>query len=231
MMRGHAVRYLGWQLLDRTGPRLLSAWLVVVGLCAPLAFARPDRPVPPQALESMFQALHFQLACLAVIILFHGIVAEDRVKGYYRFYLAKPVSPLWFYGQSAALAVVAMVGFSGGFVAIYSLLVAPVWDWHVMVSGAALGLLVGGLLFALSTVTQRDWLWAVIALVVTSVLRSRFPRGESAVGQVLHVVLPPNHLTNETALSGSEWAWVAAWALGFVALGMAVLRQRPLGED
>jgi hypothetical protein len=231
MMRGNAVRYVGWQLLDRTGPRLLTAWLIVAGLCAPMGLGRPDRAANPELLQTLFQNLHFQLACLAVIILFHGIVAEDRVKGYYRFYLAKPVSPLWFYGQSAGLAVAAMVLFSAGFVAIFSLLVVPLWDWHVLASGAVLGLLVGGMLFALSTITQRDWLWMVVAMVGTSVLRSRFPRARSTVGWVLHVVLPPNHLTNETTLSAAEWAWVAVWAVGFLAIGMAVLRRRPLGED
>jgi hypothetical protein len=85
-MRGSVWRYLGWQVRDRTGPRLLAAWLVVAALCLPLEFSQPDR-----AARSMFQSLHFQLACLAVIVLFHGIVAEDRVKGYYRFNLAKPV--------------------------------------------------------------------------------------------------------------------------------------------
>jgi hypothetical protein len=226
MMRGTVWRYLGWQVLDRTGPRLLAAWLVVAALCLPLEFSQPDR-----AARAIFQSLHFQLACLAVIVLFHGIVAEDRVRGYYRFYLAKPVSPLWFYGQSVGLAVAAMVAFSAGYVAIFSLLVLPVWDWHVLTSAAALGLLVGGMMFALSTITQRDWLWMIVAVVATSILRSRFPRAESTVGRVLHVALPPNQLTNEAALSAPEWAWLAAWAGGFLALGMLVLRRRPLGED
>jgi hypothetical protein len=231
MMRGHAVRYVAWQLLDRTGPRLLAAWLVAAAFCLPIRATLPDPPPSPEMVSSLFRSLHFQLACLAVVVLFHGIVAEDRVKGYYRFYLAKPVSPLWFYGQSAALALGAMVAFSAGYVAIFSLGVRPVWDWHILTSGAALGLLIGGMLFALSTITQRDWVWMIAAIVATTMLRSRFPETESPAGRVLHVLLPPNHLTDERALTASAWAWVAAWAVGLFVLGLVVLRKRPLGED
>jgi hypothetical protein len=232
MMRGAAVRYLGWQLVDRTGPRLLAGWLVAVGLCVLLHFASTGGPAPPpEVVSSMFRTVHFQLACLAVVILFHGIVAEDRVKGYFRFYLAQPVSPLWFYGQSAMLAVLAMVIFSAGYVAIFSLAVVPVWDWRVLTSGLALALLIGGVMFALSTVTQRDWIWMVVAIVGIATLRSRFPRAKSPFGAVLHAVLPPNHLLNELALTLRQWVWVATWAAALFALGMLVLRKRPLGED
>jgi hypothetical protein len=232
MTRGAAVRYLGWQVLDRTGPRLLAAWLVVAALCVPMRMSLPGgQPPPPEALSSIFRTLHFQLACLAVVILFHGIVAEDRVKGYFRFYLAQPVSPLWFYGQSAMLAVLAMVTFSAGYVAIFSLAVVPVWDWRVLTSGLGLGLLIGGVMFALSTITQRDWIWMVVAIVAITMLRARFPRAKSPVGAMLHAVLPPNHLLNELALTVPQWVWVAAWAAALFALGMLVLRKRPLGED
>jgi hypothetical protein len=71
----------------------------------------------------------------------------------------------------------------------------------------------------------------IVAVVATSILRSRFPRAESTVGRVLHVALPPNQLTNEATLSAPEWAWLVAWAGGLFALGMLVLRRRPLGED
>lgn len=231
MMRGRVLRYAAWQLLDRTGPRLLAAGLVAAAFCLPVRATLPNPPPPPEMVSALFRSMHFQLACLAVVVLFHGIVSEDRVKGYYRFYLAKPVSPLWFYGQSAALALGAMVTFSAAFVTIFSLWVRPVWDWRIVTSGAALGLLIGGMLFALSTITQRDWVWMIVAIVATTMLRSRFPSTESSVGRVLHILLPPNHLTDERALSAPEWAWLVAWAVGLFALGLVVLRLRPLGED
>jgi hypothetical protein len=231
MTRGQALRYVGWQLLDRTGPRLLGAWLVAAVFCLPIRAAIPDPPLPPETLSMMFRSLHFQLACLAVVVLFHGIVAEDRAKGYYRFYLAKPVSPLWFYGQSAVLGIGATVAFSAGFVTIFSLGVRPLWDWQVLTSGVTLGLLIGGMLFALSTITQRDWVWMLVAIFATTVVRMRFPASESFLGRVLHAVLPPNHLTNEAALTVPQWAWVATWALGLFGVGLLVLKWRPLGED
>ncbi len=231
MTRGEVLRYLGWQVRDRTGPRILVPWLITAAICLPLHFAMTsDGPPSPEPLGRMVQGLYFQLACLAVVVLFHGIVAEDRTKGYYRFYLAKPVSPLWFYGQSFVLAVVGMLVFTAGFLTIFSLAVHPAWHWRLLTSGAALGLLIGGMIFAFSTVSSLDWLWMIGAVIAASYLRARFPRGESALGKVLHAVLPPNQLVDEATLTAGEYAWVAGWGIGLFALGLLVLRRRPLGE-
>ncbi len=232
MTRGEVLRYLGWQVRDRTGPRLLVAWLIVAALCLPLHFAvKGDAAPSPETLRSMVQGMYVQLAGLAVVVLFHGIVAEDRTKGFYRFYLAKPVSPLWFYGQSYVLAVAGMLVFTAGFLAIFSLAVHPAWHWRLLTSGTALALVIGGMIFALSTVTARDWIFMILILILSSSLRARFPAGRSTLGKVFNAALPPNQLTDEAVLTSGEWAWVAAWGVGLFALGLFILRRRPLGED
>ncbi len=232
MTRGEVLRYLGWQVRDRTGPRILVGWLIVAALCLPLHFAVKDDPPPsPETLAGMVHGMYVQLAGLAVVILFHGIVAEDRTKGYYRFYLAKPVSPLWFYGQSYVLAVAGMLVFTAGFLAIFSVAVIPAWHWRLLTTGAALGLLIGGMIFALSTVTARDWIFMILAIITSTALRARFPSDRSTLGKVLNAVLPPNQLTDEATLTAGEWAWVAGWGIGLFAIGLLVLRRRPLGED
>ncbi len=231
MMRGQAARYLGRMFVDRTGPRILVSWIIVAAICLPLHFVVKNSPPPPAQLGNMVQGMHTQLAFLAVVVLFHGIVAEDRVKGYYRFYLAKPVSPLWFYGQSYLLAQAAMVVFTAGFLAIFSLSVTPAWEWGLLTSAVALGVLIGGMIFALSTVTQRDWIWMLVMAILISVLRARFPKERSTLGRVVNAVLPPNHLVDEKSLSLGQWAWVIGWGVGLFLVGLWVLRSRPLGED
>jgi hypothetical protein len=231
MMRGEALRYLRFQVLDRTGPRVLAAWLIVAALLLPLHFAMRNSPPSPQALLPMVSQLHFQLACLAVVILFHGIVSEDRARGYFRFYLSKRVSPIWFYAQSVVLAVLAMLLFTAGFMALFSWAIVPLWSWSLIVSSSAIGLLIGGLIFLFSTMGQRDWLWMIVVTITATILRSRFPRADSTLGKVLYAILPPNHLVNEPTLTVGQWAWVGGWALGLFVLGFWLLRTRPLGED
>lgn len=230
-MRGNAFRYLGQQFIDRTGPRIVVAWIIVAAICLPVHFMQRNNPMPSAQLGTIAQSIHFQVACLAMIALFHGIVAEDRSRGYYRFYLAKPVSPLWFYGQSQVLAILAMLIFTAGFLGIFSLAVAPAWHWELLVPSLTLGILVGSLVFALSTVTTRDWILMIVIVIAISVTRHRFPAAQSTLGAVLNAVLPPNHLVGDTSLTAAHWAWIGGWGLGFFLLGLAVLRYRPLGED
>ena len=230
-MRGAAFRYLGQQVLDRTGPRILVAWIIVGAICLPVHFLERSNPLPPLQVTSIAQSIHFQVACIAMLALFHGIVAEDRSRGYYRFYLAKPVSPLWFYGQSHLVAILAMLVFTAGYLVIFSLAVAPAWRWELLVPSATLGILVGSLVFALSTVTTRDWILMIVIVIALSVTRHRFPADKSTLGAVLNAVLPPNHLVGVTTLTAAQWAWVGGWGLAFFLAGLAVLRFRPLGED
>ncbi len=231
MMRGEALRYAGWQIWDRTGPRLLGSLVMAAAVSLPLHFAMRNSPPPRDMLSNMVAQMHLQFAFVSMVLLFNGIVAEDRSKGYFRFYLAKPASPLWFYGQSYLLAVAAMPLWSAGFVTIFSLAVSPLWPWHLVPMALAQGLLLGGLVFAFSTALgQRDGMWMIVALTATSLLRAWYPASDSALGRVLHVVLPPTHLLDER-LTASQWVWLGSWGIGLFALGLVVLRVRPLGED
>ena len=230
MMRGQALRYLGWMTFDRTMPRLLACWVIIAAICLPMHFAMRNSAPPPEVLAGMVRQLHTQFVWISVLVIFHGIIAEDRTRGFYRFYLAKPVSPLWFYGQSYVLGLAATVLYSAGFAVIFSLMVKPAWSFAYMKNGLANGLLVGGLLFVFSALMARDWFGMVVILVATAILRGRYPADASTTGKVLNAVLPPIHLMNGNP-TAAQWAWIAAWGLGFVALGLLVLRRRPLGED
>jgi hypothetical protein len=218
---------------DRTGPRVLASLTVVAAICLPLHFAMKDHSPPPEQLTSIVLGLYQQFAAIAAVVLFHGIVSEDRTKGYFRFYLAKPVSPLWLYGQSFVLAVLGMLAFSAGFLVIFSFAVQPAWEWRVVTYGLGLALLLGGLIFCFSPLSRHDWLWMIITIVSATVLRGRFPASGtngSAFGRVVEAVLPPNQLLFEQ-LTAIQWVWLGGWGLGLFVLGMLILWRRPLGED
>lgn len=231
MMRGHVLRYLGWQVWDRTGPRLLVMLLITAAVSLPAHFAVRDEPPSPEQLERFASGFFTQLLYLGLVIFFHGIVAEDRTRGYFRFYLAKPASPLWFYGQSFVLGVAGMLVFTAGFLAIFSVAVGPAWLWTLLTPALATALLMGGMVFLFSTISARDWLWMIVVAIGATILRHRFPAGASPTGRILNAVLPPNHLVDESTLSAAQWAWIVAWAAGLIVLAMVVLRRRPLGED
>ncbi len=230
MMRGHALRYAGWQIWDRTGPRLLASWLIVAFVCLPLHFAVQHSAPPPEDLAQMAHVLNSQFGWLTAIVLFHGIVAEDRTRGFFRFYLAKPVSATWYYGQSHVLAVLATAAWSAGFVVMFSLAVRPAWTWGLVLNGLALGLLVGGLLFFFSTITARDWMAMLAMVLAAALLRARWPRQGSSLGKMIDAALPPSHLLGQTLTAG-QWAWLAGWSLALFILGLLVLWRRPLGES
>jgi hypothetical protein len=230
MIRGQALRYAGWQIWDRTGPRLLASLLIVAFICLPLHFAVRHSAPPPEILAQMAHGLHSQFGWITAIVLFHGIVAEDRTRGFFRFYLAKPVSVTWFYGQAHLLAVLATATWSAGFIVMFSLAVHPAWNWGLVLNGLALGLLLGGLLFFFSTITGRDWLAALGVVLIAALTRARWPGADSSLGKVLDAVLPPTHLLG-TSLTAGQWVWLGGWSLGLFALGLLILRRRPLGED
>lgn len=231
-MRGHALRYLGWQLLDRAGPRVLGGWFVAAGFLSILYMAtRRDMPSPEQV-EMILGQMHFQLGFIFLLLLMNGIVAQDRLQGFFRFYLAKPVSPVWFYGQHALLAFAGMLAASSFFITAGSLLLRPVWPWHLLAPATAMFLLFGMGIFLCSTFVKHDWLLAGVVLIAAAIAKDRWPRSSGRLGEVLHSALPPTHLMGWNKVpDAGQWAWIAAWGLGMFSVALLVLRLRPLGED
>jgi len=231
-MRGHALRYLWWQIVDRTGPRILAAVAVSGGFLGILYMAmREDKPSPAIA-ENVLGQLHYQLVFMFILLLLNGVVSQDRIQGWYRFYLAKPVSPSWFYGQHAVLALLGLLAASAVFITLGSLLIQPIWNWHHMGPAVAAFLLYGMMMFLWSTLVKHDWLVGGLLLIGSAVAKSRWKPGTGALGDLLHRVLPPTHLLGwNRDLTAAQWAWVAGWGVGLLILALLVLRFRPLGED
>ena len=230
-MRGHVLRYLGWQIWDRTGPRVLASWFIMLALTAAVHTGVSRGAPPDESLRQIMAQLHQQMVFISMILLTHGIVATDRTQGFFRFYFAKPVSPVWFYGQSLVLAFIGLIAASAGFVVFASWLIKPLWPWALVLNAIALFALFGLLMFVLSMVTRFDWLFLILIVVLSLFLRARWPADKGGAGRVLDAVLPPTHLIGWSVHpTTSQWLWLGGWSLGLFLLGLAILRFRPIGE-
>lgn len=231
-MRGQAFRYTGYMLLDRHVPRLLGSITMAAALLLPIWIAVSRHDLPPAQAANLQAQMHQTVAFIAALLCANGIISVDRFQNYFRFYLAKPVSPLWFYGEQIVLAGITVVAVSAAYVVVFAATVTPLWTWALLQRALALWLLIGMPIVAFSALSRHDWLWGIVPWLLAAVLRGHWPRGESTVGDVLHAVLPPYHLMgNEAVLTASGWLWMAAWALGFFALTLVLLAWRPMAED
>lgn len=230
-MRGQALRYLGWQVWDRTGPRLLASWFIMLALSAALHTGMSDGGPPDDRLRPILEQLHQQMIFISMLLLTHGIVSADRTMGYFRFYFAKPVSPVWYYGQALILAFAALVAASAGWVVFSSWLLKPMWQWSLLLNAVALFALFGLLMFVFSMLTRYDWLFLILVVVLCLFLRARWPASRGGVGPLLDAVLPPTHLIGwNVHPTAPQWLWLGGWSLGLFLVGLAILRWRPIGE-
>ncbi len=232
MMRGQAFRYTGWMLIDRHVPRLAGSLAMSAAFMLPLWIATRRHELPAAQAANIQGQIHQTVAFVAVLLCANGIIGTDRFQNYFRFYLAKPISPLWFYGEHIVLAGFTAVAVSAGYVTVFALTVQPLWTWALLERAVVLWLLIGMPIVVLSTLSRQDWLWGIVPWLLSAVLRGRWPKGQSTLGDVLHAVLPPYHLMgNDSVITTGGWLWMVGWALGFFALTMALLARRPLAED
>lgn len=232
MMTGQALRYVWWQIRDRAGRRALICIVIALAFSIPVFVAAGDGNLPANAGGQMLQAMFVQLSLVFALVMTTGLIANDRRQGWYRFYLAKPVSPVWFYGQAIVLAALGMVVASLGFVAIFSRALDVSWTWRPAADGLLTFGLVGMTVIFWSSLVRRDWVAGLVTYIVILMARDAFRRGEGVVGDVLNVVLPPMHLVGGLrSLSSGEVWWIVAWAVILLAATVTMLRIRPLGED
>lgn len=164
-----------------------------------------------------------------------GIVSTDFGQGYYRTLFARPVSPplyyllRWIVGGVAVLAATGVVGLAAA-----ARIGADLPIGRVLVQAALFYLLLGGLVFLLSTVTRRDWLIAVLVVAAHGALglARSFGAAVSGAAAVLYTVLPPFRLVDvgQPVPAGGDLAYVLLYGLALVAAALAVIRLRPLAR-
>jgi ABC-type transport system involved in multi-copper enzyme maturation permease subunit len=228
------VRYAGWMGWDLVrGPGLLMA---IVGALAALLINSLTVVTSGSGGETavLLGILDFAVTIFALLAT-AGMVSTDFSMGYYRPLFARPVSPplyylqRWIMGGILALVVTAGVGLASALRLGTDLPIG-----RVLVQAALCYLLLGGLVFLLSTVTRRDWLIAVLIIAAYASLglaRSLGAAGSGAAA-VLYVVLPPLRLVDisDPVPSGGDLLHVLLYGTGLVAAALGVIRFRPLAR-
>lgn len=230
---GLPVRYLGWMARDvARGPGLF--YLAIAALFSYLA-GQSDAPRTAAAAGDALRNVVGQFSWMVVLVATAGMVASDVSKGFYRSMFAEPVTPAgyylqrWLVGALAVGAFVPLVG-AGIFAALGSFPFSPALLTRLML----LYLLLGGLVFLLSTVLRSDWLIALLLFVLQTALQAA-QRGGVELGIItrnLARALPPFHLGSITTTypSSLELTHALLYGLGLVVTAMVVLTHRPMGS-
>ena len=229
----NALRFWPRQFVDVLLVRGAALLIVSIFLALPV-FLRDFSTMaePPDWRTLLGQTLTWTGTILAVIATLH-VTGEDFRRGYFRTLFAKPVSPLWYYGQAYLscagvylLTLLAIVG-------LFAMLQTPVWPMRGLLTALLEFLLIGGMTFGLSRVVRLDWLGAGGLYLLGIVLRNVYPPGDSLRGAVLNVVLPPSHLftTNylDSLFSSGPLLWIGAYAMLWLTIGFASVRLIPFG--
>jgi len=126
-----------------------------------------DAPRTAAMAADVLRTVVGQFSWMVVLVATAGIVASDVSKGYYRSMFAEPVSPAgyylqrWVVGGLAVAAFVPVLGL-GIFVTVGSFPFSAQLLTRLMI----LYLLLGGLVFLLSTLLSSDWLIALLLFVL-----------------------------------------------------------------
>jgi hypothetical protein len=234
--------YLGWQARDfvaeRGAPLVIVAFLMMSQLIMDLRRLRANVPqmraemAAGQAIIELFATF----ALVAVLIGINGVVSNDRVRGYYRFLFAKPVSIPRYYAQAYVVNGLGIVAATLGILGAVYALGYPVFSPRVLLMVGLCYVSLGGVGFLYSTVARFDWILMGATLGLAHLLRQFYPAYESRAGRVIDVILPPFHLLGDV---GKELArgetpesttllWLVAWGLSGFVIGLLILRRRPL---
>ena len=234
--------YIGWQARDfvteRGAPLLIVATLMSFPIVMGLRHLADNMPPLQAAMSARYGVLQLfaEFSLISVLIGINGVVSNDRVKGYYRFLFAKPVSIPRYYAQAYIVNGLGLIATATGVLGVIYLLGYPVFPARVLLMVALVYLSLGGLGFFYSTLARFDWVLMGATWGMAQVLRAVFPAQESRGGRILDLVLPPFHRLRDTGLqlargeapSTTTILWLLAWGVAGFVIGLLILRRRPL---
>lgn len=176
---------------------------------------------------------------LGVFLGMNGLVSYDRIKGYFRFTLAKPVPVPGYYATAFVVHALVACLLAALLAALLGWFTAPQPVVGAMLACAFTFALMGSLLFLLSALTNLDGGVAVIVWLGTTLSRQVEPH--MPTGHWLHAVvpvLPPTHhldAVRDALYAGlpvpAHDAWhVVGYGLICFALGLVAARRLPLAR-
>ena len=233
-MSGLPGRYAGWMTRDLvTGPGVLMAVLVALALM----LVRKLQVVGPGGEADMaacFVVLDWATMGLTLLAT-AGLVSGDFAVGHQRTLFAKPVSPPLYYLQRWLFGGIAVL--AGALPIAYAIAIRfdlPVLSLTLFARMALLYLVLGGLVFLLSTMTRRDWLLAVVLVATQTALGVARGSGiaDGPMATALHAILPPFQLVGVRGPPpvGADLVHAAGYGAALLLGALALLQWRPLAR-
>lgn len=235
-IRGYAPWQLWDFLIDRGIAMLLVGGLMAVSVIWPGYVVMRQQMSGEQLISRMLEIAVSQQVAILVVIAASGIVANDRIGGYFRFLFSKPVRLPAFYALQFLITLI-------GTLAVAFVLLTAFWftiGWVspmipvVMIVVTYLSL--AGVVFFFSTFTRLDWgmlvvLWGASTLARTLAAEERWY-------DVVKWVLPPSHhigklssaLFAGTGVDAGGTAWLVGYGLAFFIAGLVVLQRKAIAE-
>ena len=243
MKRAQIVSYLPWQLWDFAVDRgiavLITGGLMGMSIVWPgyMVLTEHQPMMAPEALTlELFKAVVAQTTSVFVVIAASGIVANDRIGGFYRFLFAKPVRMPVYYGLQffVTLAGVLVVGLI--LLSIFWVLVGWAAPATPLIMLTVSFLALGGTIFFFSTLTRFDWALLVVLWGASALARMGF--SDTAWFRVAQWILPPVHHIDKlrSALFAGDpvdvggVAWLIGYGLLFFVAGLIVLDRKAIAE-
>jgi hypothetical protein len=233
-MTGLPARYAGWMVRDLVlGPGIIMAVMVAlaVAMVRKLEFVGTGGEASLAACLVVLDWTGVVLTLVATA----GLVSQDFALGHQRTLFAKPVSPplyyleRWLIGAAAVLAGAVPVAYTIGARFDIPLLGAP-----LMARLGLLYLVLGGLVFLLSTLTRRDWLLAlgVLGWQAAMAFARSLGGAHGPVATVIYAVLPPFHLLrlDRPAPEALDLVHAIGYGAALLLAALAVLQWRPLAR-
>lgn len=240
MNRRQIAAYFPWQLwdfmLDRGIALLFIGGLMGLSVLWPGYIALSEQMPRELVPVELFKIAVAQQVSILVVVAASGIVANDRLGGYYRFLFSKPVRMPVYYALQFLVTL-------AGLLAVALILMFAFWLMIGWVSPAipfvmivATYVALGGTIFFFSTLTRLDWAMLVLLWGVSALSRTL------AAGRdwydVVRWVLPPTHQIDKlrgalfagTGLDLAGTAWLVGYGLVFFLAGLVVLQRKAIAE-
>jgi ABC-type transport system involved in multi-copper enzyme maturation permease subunit len=244
--RARLVAYAPWiarDYLTNQGPAtmivvLLIAFLTLKGYSGATGIELSN--LSANDARRMLRSLTGIAAFFGAFFATNGIVANDRKHGTYKFLFAKPVSPPHYYawtflmhGVGLLIVVLALLG-------LWALTVRPMFPVELLPVIALMYIGYGGLAFLLSAAWRFDWVSLVTVLLVANVSWTFWMNATGPLRALLYLLPPVHRIDNvytvvmRQAHEPIPWqiiAWFGGYGLICFALGLIVIRRRPLGTS